>query len=311
MSGGTGAGRFDAREPMHELCWLGWAERQWLRRLDTAFADFLWREVPEAPPFLILAAALASHQLGRGHACLDLAATLKAPAFALSLPPEGALPGSGAADALDPPPLPAEVFAGLSLGQWQQALAQPLLVGAGAGNTAVGMHRRAPLSAPLLAIRAGRARRDRAPPGDVGQSAGLRCRSPRYARRSMRSFRRLRLPCGRRQSTGRKIACALAARSGFSIITGGPGTGKTTTVVSLLALLQALALERAASAQSSGHGGTSLAHSSGSANGQGRRAAQRVDRQRCCASAAGRPGARRSGARGDPGGGEHLASPAR
>jgi exodeoxyribonuclease V alpha subunit len=39
-----------------------------------------------------------------------------------------------------------------------------------------------------------------------------------------------------------KIACALAARSGFSIITGGPGTGKTTTVVRLLALLQALAL---------------------------------------------------------------------
>jgi exodeoxyribonuclease V alpha subunit len=39
-----------------------------------------------------------------------------------------------------------------------------------------------------------------------------------------------------------KLACALAARSAFSIITGGPGTGKTTTVVRLLALLQALAL---------------------------------------------------------------------
>ena len=38
-----------------------------------------------------------------------------------------------------------------------------------------------------------------------------------------------------------KLACALAARSAFSIITGGPGTGKTTTVVRLLALLQALA----------------------------------------------------------------------
>jgi exodeoxyribonuclease V alpha subunit len=30
-----------------------------------------------------------------------------------------------------------------------------------------------------------------------------------------------------------KLACALAARSAFSIITGGPGTGKTTTVVKL------------------------------------------------------------------------------
>lgn len=41
-----------------------------------------------------------------------------------------------------------------------------------------------------------------------------------------------------------KLACALATRAGFSIITGGPGTGKTTTVVRLLALLQAPAVEQ-------------------------------------------------------------------
>ena len=35
-----------------------------------------------------------------------------------------------------------------------------------------------------------------------------------------------------------KLACALAAANHFAIITGGPGTGKTTTVVKLLALLQ-------------------------------------------------------------------------
>ncbi|MDB5752297.1 MAG: exodeoxyribonuclease subunit alpha, partial [Ramlibacter sp.] len=39
-----------------------------------------------------------------------------------------------------------------------------------------------------------------------------------------------------------KVACGLAARSAFGIITGGPGTGKTTTVVKLLAVLQHLAL---------------------------------------------------------------------
>ncbi|WP_336145751.1 AAA family ATPase, partial [Klebsiella pneumoniae] len=37
--------------------------------------------------------------------------------------------------------------------------------------------------------------------------------------------------------------CALATRGAFSIVTGGPGTGKTTTVVRLLALLQAPAVE--------------------------------------------------------------------
>ena len=38
-----------------------------------------------------------------------------------------------------------------------------------------------------------------------------------------------------------KVACALAARKRLTLITGGPGTGKTTTVVRLLALLQSSA----------------------------------------------------------------------
>ncbi|WP_151669916.1 exodeoxyribonuclease V subunit alpha [Nitrincola schmidtii] len=46
------------------------------------------------------------------------------------------------------------------------------------------------------------------------------------------------------QPDWQKFACALAARRSFAVITGGPGTGKTTTVVRLLALLQALALEQ-------------------------------------------------------------------
>ncbi|HEX7816251.1 exodeoxyribonuclease V subunit alpha [Dyella sp.] len=41
-----------------------------------------------------------------------------------------------------------------------------------------------------------------------------------------------------------RIACALAARQRFTVITGGPGTGKTTTVVRLLGLLQTLRLEQ-------------------------------------------------------------------
>lgn len=43
------------------------------------------------------------------------------------------------------------------------------------------------------------------------------------------------------ETNWQKVACALAGRQRFGIITGGPGTGKTTTVVKLLALHQLIA----------------------------------------------------------------------
>lgn len=48
---------------------------------------------------------------------------------------------------------------------------------------------------------------------------------------------------GEAEPDWQKIACAVAVRSHVSIITGGPGTGKTYTVARLLALLVALAKE--------------------------------------------------------------------
>ncbi|NWD86697.1 exodeoxyribonuclease V subunit alpha, partial [Pseudomonas sp. K5002] len=66
-----------------------WVQRGWLRALDKAFVGFLHELDPQADPLVLLAAALTSHQLGHGHVCLDLFETLKAPDFALSLPPEG------------------------------------------------------------------------------------------------------------------------------------------------------------------------------------------------------------------------------
>ncbi len=225
----------------------GWAGRGWLRALDVAFADFLWREVPQAPALLVLAAALASHQLGRGHASLDLAAVLDDPAQALSLPPDGVpsasytvSAGVTADDAQPPAPLPGELFAGLTLAQWLAALDAPALVGSGAGAT------------PLVIVgtrlylrrywryeqdlRAAIAQRVHAAPGARELPVGR-----------VRAILDVLFSPGEAGNVGgtanwQKIACALAARSAFAVVTGGPGTGKTTTVVRLLALLQALAL---------------------------------------------------------------------
>ena len=46
-----------------------------------------------------------------------------------------------------------------------------------------------------------------------------------------------------RNTPWQKLACANTLRGRFSVITGGPGTGKTFTVVRLLALLQRLAMQ--------------------------------------------------------------------
>nr|WP_241524618.1 exodeoxyribonuclease V subunit alpha [Halomonas sulfidaeris] len=212
-----------------------WVARGWLRDLDLALVRFFEHETHNAPPLLLLAAALASHQLGRGHVCLDLAATLAAPDFALSLPPEGD-------DLNDPPPLPSDVLATLTLPEWQAALTHPTLISDGPGCT------------PLVACHA---------KSDTHNKANT---TRLYLRRYWQFEQTLHNEIATRLSVGnagerlllknaldtlfpatdtldwQKSACALAARSPFAIITGGPGTGKTTTVVRLLALLQTLQL---------------------------------------------------------------------
>lgn len=211
-----------------------WVEHGWLRGLDAAFARFLWTEVPQAHPLLILAAALASHQLGRGHACLDLAATLHDPGFALSLPPEGQYASFSEASehAL---PLPTEVLVGVDMTSWQLALQNPLLVSEGPGTTPL-VHQ----GSRLYLRRYWRYEQE------VRNAIDYRLGLPEQAPDSVGILSELLDVLFDHTTTvvpdWQKLACALAARSAFSVITGGPGTGKTTTVVTLLALLQALAL---------------------------------------------------------------------
>ncbi|WP_245004700.1 exodeoxyribonuclease V subunit alpha [Paraburkholderia sacchari] len=215
-----------------------WVERGWLRTLDGAFARFLLDEAPGAPPLLLLAAALASHQLGRGHVCLDLQATLDDPAFALSLPPDGPqLP-------TDEPPLPpAEVLAGVTLAQWLNALDALDLVGRGQGNTPLVL-----AGTRLYLRRYWQYEQDVRAGIEARLALGARIEAGLPASRARTALDILFEPrrAGAKAADWQKLACALAARSAFGIITGGPGTGKTTTVVKLLALLQTLALGQAA-----------------------------------------------------------------
>ncbi|MEN3113128.1 exodeoxyribonuclease V subunit alpha [Uliginosibacterium paludis] len=208
-----------------------WVGLGWLRELDFAFARFLDREVPGTPAPVLLAATLASHQLGRGHVCLDLDDTLADPGMALSLPPdEDELPDG--AQALTPGAL----LSGLGAADWAAILAGARVVG----------RDDEPENRPLVL---------------VGHRLYLR----RYRRCEQAIERRLQHLMAQPALTAgpalkplldelfpdqdparpdwQKIACALAAGAAFSLITGGPGTGKTTTVVRLLALLQGEALQ--------------------------------------------------------------------
>lgn len=216
-----------------------WVAHDWIRPLDAVFARFLWDEVPDAPPLAILGALLASHQLAHGHACLDLGATLEDPEMTLALPPEGA--GLPAADT--PLRSPAALLAHVSLARWLAALDVPALVGGGAGGTPlVLIDRRLYLRRCWQYeqdINAGIAAR-------LARNPGLQATlpPPRLRRMLDALFPADAAPGGIAPDIDwQKIACASAARSAFTIITGGPGTGKTTTVVKVLAVLQALALQ--------------------------------------------------------------------
>ncbi|MDA7418383.1 exodeoxyribonuclease V subunit alpha [Xenophilus arseniciresistens] len=208
-----------------------WVIDGWLRELDRSFALFLQQLDPRADVPLLLAATLASHQLGRGHVCLDLEAALAQQQLSLALPPESSA-------RRDAPPGPEPWLRALSLSRWRAALlASPLCadgdVQGGAGATPL------VLSGPRLYLR-----RYWQYEREVRQAIAQRL-APAPVATAQRIRPVLDALFGGAAEAGRedwqKMACALALRQRFAIVTGGPGTGKTTTVVRLLALLQSLA----------------------------------------------------------------------
>jgi len=204
-----------------------WVGRAWLRPLDRAFMGFLDELAPSSEPLFLLAAILASHQLGRGHVCLDLAATLADPDATLSLPPESEL---GEVPFL----LPSRWLKQQALADWRRRVAASPLVAEGSGHS--------PL---VLAGNRLYLRRYWQYEQQVAEAVQERLSRPAEVPGDLP--RRLDALFPRADSSRpdwQKIACALAVRGALTVITGGPGTGKTTTVVRLLALLQSAALRQ-------------------------------------------------------------------
>lgn len=183
-----------------------------LSTLDLALARFLQDTQPSPEPRHAWLAALVSHQFGRGHACLDLDALASQPAATLGWEP-AALQGL--------PPALSRAADGLP---WCEGAGSPLV------RDGARLYLRRNWAAEQL----------------IRGSIAARLALPSVAPEGLATLlARLFPPTPQIPGPDwQKVACALAARQRFTLITGGPGTGKTTTVVRLLALLQSSARQR-------------------------------------------------------------------
>ena len=210
-----------------------WLEAGWIRALDLALVKLLAKLDPEAEPLVLLAIALVSHQLGHGHICLDMHSVLRDPDLALLLPPEGRV-------LEEQPILPSQLLATVSFKQWSAVL----------GRSALLYQKEQAEGAKPLVMVDGRLYLYRYwhYESSVAQRLVQRIDTQMplaadFAKDLTELFSDPLMVAGERHTDWQKVACAMAAQGQLTLITGGPGTGKTTTVVRLLALLQQSALE--------------------------------------------------------------------
>ncbi|PCM44113.1 exodeoxyribonuclease V subunit alpha [Marinobacter sp. ANT_B65] len=226
-----------------------WQQAGWIRPLDVRFARLiqdLSEEQGEAPqPLVLLLAALTSHQVGRGHVCVDLATLLADADSTLSLPPEDP---KGANVFSDPENTervrtgPGELLAEISTQECLSALGKALAVCDGSHTTPL------VIDDTRLYLRRFWRYEQQIAAGILQRLAQASTVSDPASPAAITLSRALDTLFKPQDSAGppvdyQKLACALAARNRFAVITGGPGTGKTTTVVNLLAALQSVAGE--------------------------------------------------------------------
>jgi exodeoxyribonuclease V alpha subunit len=207
-----------------------WCDAGWLRSLDTALARFIHEVDPDAPASLLLATALVAHLEGRGHSGLPLHLLASDAGAVLGWSPEGTeafrqaathWPADGASQRLAWQSRPV-----LEIDPPDDAGASPLVLSRGM------LYLRRYWRYEMRVAQQVRARTLQH--GDAATAApGV------HAMETRRLLDRLFGPTPPAADTDwQKVACALALRGRLTIITGGPGTGKTYTAARLLVLLQ-------------------------------------------------------------------------
>jgi len=204
-----------------------WAGAGWIRRLDAAFARFVVDACPDAAAPVVLAAALTAHVEGQGHGCLPVDEFLHDAQALLAWPP-------AAHEALR------LLMAGLPehRDDWLAALRASPLVAIDEGGAAPAA------GASPLVLRGSRLylrrywRYERQVAAQVLRR--VEAAAPVDATAARAWLDRL-FPQGAAEAgpDWQKLACGVALRAGLTLVTGGPGTGKTTTAARLLALLLA------------------------------------------------------------------------
>jgi len=187
--------------------------------IDIHFARFIERFSAQAAPHVFLAAALVSRATGSGDICLDLAAAAET---VLVERQDGA-----------------EAVVGPSLTAWRQILM---------ANPAVGQPGD---KCPLILDAGNRLYLYRYWEYENKLSDAIRQRAKGelqdFKSRELSSIlNRLFPPTNRDEVNWQKLAAVVAVFKRFSVITGGPGSGKTFTIAGILALLLECALKDSA-----------------------------------------------------------------
>lgn len=210
-----------------------WQSEGWLRSIDVAFAQLLVELAGEDNENVLVAAALTSFYLGAGHVCVDWQALLKTPEQFL---PQ-VLPKDGQPQAGWRPFVSALQKKGLA--PLLRELATSAAIGSGEGSEPLVLegHRlylRRYWCYEKQVADALRARMHALPSQVDDASAGQGAAQISTALTAL-------FGAQTDEIDWQRVATVVASQQRFAVISGGPGTGKTTTVVRLLSLLQTLA----------------------------------------------------------------------